>query len=144
MGAEFGALQASRYGHHLMAGKYSGASMGGGQHIFSVGHIPRVGAYREAKPPKSPREKLRALSLYAAEHGLFLKVGPLLYRMGDPAGFFKRLGEVASDEENGGFAIIVIHQKYADLRRRQIAVREGYERRPMWVSVAQKAAIFKK
>tara|TARA_R110000744_G_scaffold327629_1_gene433346 strand:+ start:325 stop:705 length:381 start_codon:yes stop_codon:yes gene_type:complete len=126
-----------------MAGKYSGARMGGGQHIFSVGHIPRVSGYRKAKPHKSQREKLRALSLYAAEHGLFLKVGPLLYRMGDPAGFFRAVGEVAS-EDSGGFALRFIHQMYARLGRKRHFVREGYERWPMWVSVAQKAAIFKK
>ena len=123
-------------------GRNSGAGMGAAQGIFSVGHIP-MGGGRKRYPVKSQRAKLRALALYAAEHGLFLKVGPLYYKMDNPAGFFKRLGEVASDEKTGGFAIRFIHQKYAGLRRTQIAVRDGHDRRQMWVSVAQKSALFK-
>lgn len=123
-------------------GRNSGAGMGAAQGILSVGHIP-MGGGRKRYPAKRHQAKLRALSLYAAEHGLFLKVGPLLYEMDDAAGFFKRLGEVASDEKNGVFAMKFIHQKYADLRRRQIAVRDGHERRQMWVSVSQKSALFK-
>ena len=125
-----------------MMGKYSNPGMGGGQNIFSVGRIPTVSGYRKAKPRKSQRAKLRALSLYAAEHGLFLRVGPLLYKMDNPAGFFKRLGEVASDEKNGVFARIFIHQRYMGLARTRHFVREGYERKPLWVSVKQKAALF--
>ena len=125
-------------------GKYSSSGMGGAQNIFSVGHIPTVSGYKAARPPKSQKSKLRALSLYTAEHGLFLRVGPLLYKMDDVAGFFKRLGEVASDEESGGFARKFIHERYISLTRQRHYVRKGYPRRPMWVSVAQKAALFGK
>ena len=124
-------------------GKYSSSGMGGAQNIFSVGHIPTVSGYKAARSPKSQKSKLRALNLCAAEHGLFLKVGPLLYRMDDAVGFFKRLEEVAS-EESGGFARKFIHQMYADLARQRHYMRKGYPRRPMRVTVAQKAALFGK
>jgi len=61
--------------------------------------------------------------------------------MDDSVGFFKRLEEVAS-EEGGGFARRFIHQMYADLGRQRHFVRKGYPRRPMWVSVKQKAVLF--
>jgi hypothetical protein len=124
-------------------GKYSNPGMGGAQNIFSVGHIPTVSGYKAARSPKSQKSKLRALNLCAAEHGLFLKVGPLLYKMDDAVGFFKRLDEVAS-EESGGFARKFIHQMYTNLGQQRHYVRKGYPRRPMWVSVAQKAALFGK
>ena len=123
-------------------GKNSGAGMGAAQGIFSVGHIP-MGGGRERYPDKSHQAKLRALALYAAEHGLFLKVGPLLYKMDDAAGFFKRLGEVAS-EESGGFARKFIHERYISLAQTRHYVRKGYPRKPMWVSVKQKAVLFGK
>ena len=59
------------------------------------------------------------------------------------AGFFKRLGEVAS-EESGGFARKFIHERYISLAQTRHYVRKGYPRKPMWVSVKQKAALFGK
>ena len=110
--------------------------------MFSVGRIPTVSGYRPARSPKSQKSKLRALNLCAAEHGFFLRVGPLLYKMDDSVGFFKRLDEVASVEESGAFARRFIHQMYADLARQRHYMRKGYPRRPMWVSVKQKAVLF--
>jgi len=123
-------------------GKFSASGMGGAQNMFSVGRIPTVSGYKAARAPKSQKSKLRALNLCAVEHGLFLRVGPLLYKMDDSVGFFKRLDEVASVEESGGFARRFIHQMYADLGRQRHFVRKGYPRRPMWVSVKQKAVLF--
>ena len=120
-------------------GKYSNSGMGAAQRIFNVGHIPSVHARK--RPPKSQKAKLRALNLCAAEHGLFLKVGPLLYQMDDSIGFFKRLDEAAS-EESGGVARRVIHQMFKKLVQQRHYVEKGHPRRPMWVSVKQKAVLF--
>ena len=122
-------------------GKYSNSGMGSAQNMFSVGHLPRVSGYGRKRPPKSQKAKLRALNLCAAEHGLFLKVGPLLYQMDDSIGFFKRLDEAAS-EESGGFARRFIHQMFKKLVQQRHYVEKGHPRRPMWVSVKQKAALF--
>ena len=123
-----------------MVGRYSNSGMGAAQNIFSVGHIPSTTGYK--KSPKSQKSKLRALSLYAVEHGLFLRVGPLLYKTDDSVGFFKRLDEVASVEETGAFARRFIHQMYQKMLKQRHYVEKGYPRRPMWVSVKQKAALF--
>ena len=110
--------------------------------MFSVGRIPKVSGHLQRKPPKSQNLKMRALRLCAAEHGLFLKVGPLLYEMGDAAGFLKRLDAAAAEQETGGFARRLIHQMYGDLKQQSYFVENGHARRPMWVSVKQKAAAF--
>ena len=125
-------------------GKFSNSGMGPGQNMFSVGHIPKVSGYKRRKPLKSQRSKLRALKLYAAEHGLFLKVGPLLYKMDNPAGFFNRLDAAASEQETGGFARKFIHQMHASLGRERLFVKKGFARKPLWVSVKQKEAIFRR
>ncbi len=125
-------------------GKFSNSGMGPGQNMFSVGHIPKVSGYKRAQPPKSQQSKLRALKLYAAEHGLFLKVGPLLYKTDNPAEFFRRLDAAASEQETGGFARKILHQMYAGMvGRGRLQVKKGSARRPLWVSAKQKAAIFR-
>ena len=124
-------------------GKFSNSGMGPGQNMFSVGHIPKVSGYKRAQPLKSQKSKLRALKLYAAEYGLFLKVGPLLYRADNPAEFFRRLDAAASEQETGGFARKILHQMYGSLGRERHFVKKGFARRPLWVSVKQKAAIFR-
>ena len=107
---------------------------------MAVGKIPRVSGCLQRKPLKSQKLKMRALRLCAAEHGLFLKVGPLLYEMGDAAGVLKRLDAAAAEQETGGFARRLIHQMHSNLRRQSHFVEKGHERNPMWVSVKQKAA----
>ena len=125
-------------------GKFSNSGMGPGQNMFSVGHIPKVSGYKRAQPLKSQKSKLRALKLYAAEHGLFLKVGPLRYKMDNPAEFFRRLDAAASEQESGGFARKILHQMYAGMvGRGRLQAKKGSARRPLWVSAKQKAAIFR-
>ena len=72
-------------------GKYSNPGMGPGQAIFNVGRIPPVSGSRLGQR-RSEKTKLRALRMYAAKHGMFLKVGnlkngePLLYPIKDIVG----------------------------------------------------------
>ena len=121
-----------------MMGKYSSQGMGTAQKIISVGHVPSI----RKKLPRSQKAKIRALKLYAVEHGLFLKVGPLLYPMGDSLGFLNRLDEVAAEKETGGVARRFIHEMYNKIPQQNHYVRLGRPRREMWVSVKQKAALF--
>ena len=122
-------------------GRYSGSGMGAAQSILSVGNMPRVSGHKERKPRRSRKSRVRMIRVYAAQHGLFLRVGKLkngeflLYPIKDVVGFFKMLEEAA--EENT-FARLIIRRMYGHIGRQQHFMGKGRARSPLWISTEQK------
>ena len=118
-------------------GRLSGNGMGAVQNMYSVGHIPSGGYYRQRVSQKT---KFRLVRAHMAKHGLYLRVGylksgqPLLYSVTKKKAFCDTL-EVACRkvEPPNRVARGVLKTLYRTARY--------YSSTKMWITPKQKQAI---